>query len=80
MDGGPVGTDVWIKYIGDSFYRYQSSDAAPLTEVQDIYIILHINSECFAGVLLQFGLPGVWRKLYVVVVFCHCVRQWMVRR
>ena len=49
VDGGPVGTDVWIKYIGDSFSRYQSSDAAPLTEVQDIYIILHINTECFAG-------------------------------
>ena len=49
VDGGPVGTDVWIKYIGDSFSRYQSSDAAPLTEVQDIYIILHINTEGFAG-------------------------------
>ena len=49
VDGGPVGTDVWIKYIGDSFSRYRSSDAAPLTEVQDIYIILHINSDCFAG-------------------------------
>ena len=33
VDGGPVGTDIWIKYIGDSFSRYQSSDAAPLTEV-----------------------------------------------
>ena len=49
VDGRPVGTDVWIKYIGDSFSRYQSSDAAPLTEVQDISIILHINSDCFAG-------------------------------
>ena len=49
VDGGPVGTDIWIKYIGDSFSRYQSSDAAPLTEVQDIYIILHINSDCLAG-------------------------------
>ena len=49
VDGGPVGTDVWIKYIDDSFSQYQSSDAAPLTEVQDIYIILHINSDCFAG-------------------------------
>ena len=44
--------DVWIKYIGDSFSRYQSSDAAPLTEVQDIYIILHINSDCLAGLYL----------------------------
>ena len=49
VDGGPVGTDIWIKYIGDSFSRYQSSDAAPLTEVQDIYITLHFNTECFAG-------------------------------
>ena len=49
VDGGPVGTDVWIKYIGDSFSRYQSSDAAPLTEVKDIYITLHFNTECFAG-------------------------------
>ena len=48
VDGGPVGTDVWIKYIGDSFSRYQSSDAAPLTEVHDINIILHISSDCFA--------------------------------
>ena len=44
-----VGTAIWIKYIGDSFSRYQSSDAAPLTEVQDIYITLHFNTECFAG-------------------------------
>ena len=49
VDGGPVGTDIWIKYIGDSFSRYQSSDAAPLTEVQDVYITLHFNTECFAG-------------------------------
>ena len=49
VDGGPVGTDLWIKYIGDSFSRYQSSDAAPLTEVQDIYITLYFNTECFAG-------------------------------
>ena len=26
MDGGPVGTDVWIKYIGDSLWGYQSTD------------------------------------------------------
>ena len=49
MDGGPVGTDVWIEYIGDSFSQYQSSDAAPLTEVQDIYTFLHIDSDCFTG-------------------------------
>ena len=45
VDGGPVGKDVWIEYIGDSFSRYQSSDAAPLTELQDLYIFLHINSD-----------------------------------
>ena len=33
VDGGPVGKDVWIEYIGDSFSQYQSSDAAPLTEL-----------------------------------------------
>ena len=49
VDGGPVGTDIWIKYIGDSFSRYQLSDAAPLTEVQDIYITLNFNTKCFAG-------------------------------
>ena len=49
VDGGPFGTDVWIKYIGDSFSWYQSSDAAPLTEVHDINIILHISSDCVAG-------------------------------
>ena len=26
MDGGPVGTDIWIKYIGDSLWGYQSTD------------------------------------------------------
>ena len=36
MDGGPVGTDVWIKYIGDSLWGYKSTDAAPLTGVHDI--------------------------------------------
>ena len=47
VDGCPVGTGVWIEYIGDSFSQYQSSDAAPLTEVQDIYTFLHIDSDCF---------------------------------
>ena len=49
VDGSPVGTDVWIEYIGDSFSWHQSSDAAPLTEVPNIYIFLHINSDCFEG-------------------------------
>ena len=52
MDGGPVGTDVWIKYIGDSLCGYQSTDAAPLTGVHDTNIDLHINSDCFARLCL----------------------------
>ena len=48
MDGGPVGTDVWIKYIGDSLWGYQSTDAAPLTGVHDTNINLQIDSDCFA--------------------------------
>ena len=48
MDGGPVGTDIWIKYIGDSLWGYQSTDAAPLTGVHDTNINLQIDSDCFA--------------------------------
>ena len=48
MDGGPVGTDIGIKYIGDSLCGYQSTDAAPLTGVHDTYVNLHIYSDCFA--------------------------------
>ena len=48
MDGGPVGTDVWIKYIGDSLWGYQSTDAAPSTGVHDTNINLQIDSDCFA--------------------------------
>ena len=48
MDDGPVGTDVGIKYIGDSLGGYQSTDAAPLTGVHDTYVNLHIYSDCFA--------------------------------
>ena len=48
MDGGPVGTDVWIKYIGDSLWGYESTDAAPLTGVHDTNINLQIDSDCFA--------------------------------
>ena len=46
MDGGPVGTDVWIKYIGDSLWGYKSTDAAPLTGVHDTNINLQIDSDC----------------------------------
>ena len=41
-----VGTDVWIEYIGDGFSQCQSSDAAPLTELRDLYTLLHIYSDC----------------------------------
>ena len=44
----PVG-DVWIEYIGDEFYQSQSTDAAPLTELQDLYTLLHIYSDCATG-------------------------------
>ena len=49
MDGGPVGMDIWIKYIGDSLWGYKSTDAAPLTRVHDINIIIRIDSDCFTG-------------------------------
>ena len=42
----PVGKDVWIEYIGDGFSQCQSSDAAPLTELRDLYTLLHIYSDC----------------------------------
>ena len=35
----PVGEDVWIEYIGDEFSQSQSTDAAPLTELQDLYTL-----------------------------------------
>ena len=46
VGGGPVGRDVRIGYIGDGFFQYQSSDAAPLTELQDLNKLLHIYSDC----------------------------------
>ena len=48
VDLSPVG-DVWIEYIGDEFYQSQSTDAAPLTELQDLYTLLHIYSDCATG-------------------------------
>ena len=45
----PVGDDVWIEYIGDEFSQSQSTDAAPLTELQDLYTLLHIYSDCTTG-------------------------------
>ena len=40
VDLSPVG-DVWIEYIGDEFDQKQSTDAAPLTELQDLYTLLN---------------------------------------
>ena len=45
VDLSPVG-DVWIEYIGDGFEQRQSTDAAPLTELQDLYTLIHIYSDC----------------------------------
>ena len=50
--GGPVGKDVWIGYIGDGFSQYQSPDAAPLTELQDLNTLLHSYSDCSTGFYL----------------------------
>ena len=52
VGGGPVGKDVWIGYIGDGFSQYQSSDAAPLTELQDLNTLLHSYSDCATGFYL----------------------------
>ena len=48
VDLSPVG-DVRIEYIGDEFDQEQSTDAAPLTELQDLYTLLHIYSDCATG-------------------------------
>ena len=39
-------------YIGDGFFQYQSSDAAPLTELQDLNKLHHIYSYCTTGFYL----------------------------
>ena len=48
VDLSPVG-DVRIEYIGDESDQEQSTDAAPLTELQDLYTLLHIYSDCATG-------------------------------
>ena len=53
---------VRIEYIGDEFDQEQSTDAAPLTELQDFYTLLHINSDCATG------FTSVW-------TFCITVRD-----
>ena len=49
VDGGPIRMVIWIEYIGDSHSRYGSSDAAPITEVHDIYRVLHFTTDCLTG-------------------------------
>ena len=58
VDLSPVG-DIRIEYIGDEFDQEQSTDAAPLTELQDFYTLLHIYSAT--------GFTSVW-------TFCITVR------
>ena len=48
----PFGNDVWIEYIGDEFSQSQATDAAPLTELQDLYTLLHIYSDYTTGLNL----------------------------
>ena len=48
VDLSPVG-DVRIEYIGDESDQEQSTDAAPLTELQDLYTLPHIYSDCATG-------------------------------
>ena len=48
VDLSPVG-DVRIEYIGDESDQEQSTDAAPFTELQDLYTLLHICSNCATG-------------------------------
>ena len=52
VGGGPVRRDVRIGYIGDGFFLYQSSDAAPLTDLQDLNKLLHIYSDYTTGLYL----------------------------
>ena len=61
VDLSPVG-DIRIEYIGDEFDQGQSTDAAPLTELQDFYMLLHIYSDCATG------FTSIW-------TFCITVRD-----
>ena len=70
---GPVGKDVWIGYIGDRFYQYQSPDAAPLTELQDLNTLLHIYSDCATGFYLIWTVSiTVWISLGVEKDTSYC--------
>ena len=76
VGGGPVGKDVGIGYIGDGFSQYQSSDAAPLTELQDLNKLLHIYSDCATGFYLIWTVNITVRiSLSVEEVTSYCVRR-----
>ena len=64
----PVRKDVRSKYIGDGFSQCQSSDAAPLTELRDLYTLLHVNRNCTTGLYL------IW-TLCVTVRISICVEE-----
>ena len=64
----PVRKDVRIEYIGDGFSQCQSSDAAPLTELRDLYTLLHIYRDCATGLYLI-------RTLCVTVRISICVEE-----
>ena len=57
----PVG-NVRIEYIGDAFSQGQSTDAAPLTELIDLYTFLQTYSDCATG------FTSIW-------TFCITVRD-----
>ena len=72
VGGGPVGKDVWIGYIGDGFSQYQSPDAAPLTELQDLNTLLHIYSDCATGFYLIWTVSITVRISLGVVEVTSC--------
>ena len=68
----PVRKDVRIEYIVDGFSQCKSSDAAPLTELRDLYTLLHIYRDCATGLYL------IW-TLCVMVRISICVEE-VIRR
>ena len=61
VDLSPVG-DIRIEYIRDTDNRGQSTDAAPLTELLDLYTLLHVYYNCATGSVLSW-------------TFCDTVRE-----
>ena len=53
----PVG-NVRIEYIGDAFSQGQSTDAAPLTELFNLYTFLQTYSDCATG------FTSIWTLYY----------------